>query len=192
MRVPIPLESTVVLLDRIRAGDDVARARLMERYLPILRAWAHGRLPVRARGMAETDDLVQVTMLRALTGLKAFEYRHDGAFLAYLRQSVLNGVREELRRTARRPSTPESGDEQFDSAPPVIEQVIGREILERYESALMRLRDEEREAAILRLEFGLSYPEIAEAMAKPSANAARMYVVRAFSKLAEWLDDSAG
>src|SRR5262249_12692011 len=52
-----PLESTMVLLDRIRAGDAVAREQLLGRYAPILRAWAHGRLPMHARGLADTEDV---------------------------------------------------------------------------------------------------------------------------------------
>ena len=180
-----PLESTAVLLDRIRAGDDRARDRLIERYLPLLRAWAHGRLPSSARGMADTEDLVQVSLYRALNQLQHFEHRHEGAFFAYLRQSVLNAVRQEIRRAVRRPSVPDAPEESPDGAASVVERAIGREMLECYESALVRLTDEQREAVVLRLEFGLSYPEIADAMGKGSANAARMLVVRALVPLAE-------
>jgi RNA polymerase sigma-70 factor (ECF subfamily) len=41
-----------------------------------------------------------------------------------------------------------------------------------------------REAVILRLEFGFSHREIADAIGSPSANAARMLVSRAVEKLA--------
>ena len=181
-----PLENTAVLLDRIRAGDSRARDRLLERYLPLLRAWAHGRLPAHARGMADTEDVVQVSLYRALNQLERFEHRHEGAFFAYLRRSVLNAVRQEIRRSVRRPSVPpEAADAAADASASLVERAIGREMLECYESALMRLTSEQREAAVLRLEFGLSYPEIAEAMGKPSANAARMLVVRALVPLAE-------
>ena len=59
----------------MRAGDDQARSRLVTRYLAILRSWAHGRLPPRARSLADTEDLVQVTLMRALDGVKSFEPR---------------------------------------------------------------------------------------------------------------------
>jgi RNA polymerase sigma-70 factor (ECF subfamily) len=68
-----------------------------------------------------------------------------------------------------------------------VEQAIGLETLDRYETALMDLTPDQREATMLRVEFGLSYPEIAEAMGKSSANAARMLVVRALVHLAERL-----
>ncbi|HEY6194854.1 MAG TPA: sigma-70 family RNA polymerase sigma factor [Candidatus Eisenbacteria bacterium] len=188
---PHPLESTAVLLDRIRAGDAHARDRLLGRYLPVLNSWVHGRLPRGARGMADTADIVQVTLYRALNRLEEFENRHEGAFFAYLRQIVLNALREEIRRSVRRPSAPGNADEPLDQAASVVEQAIGREMLECYEQALLRLTDEQREAVVLRMECGLSYPEIAGAMGKPSANAARMLVVRALVPLAEAMREHA-
>ena len=188
---PHPLESTAALLERIRAGDAGARDRLVRRYLPVLQSWAHGRLPRGARGMADTADLVQVALYRALTRLEAFEPRHEGAFFAYLRQIVLNAVREEIRRATRRPSAPENASEPLDPSASVVERAIGQEMLECYEQALLRLAPDQREAVILRLECGLSYPEIAEAMGRPSANAARMLVARALVPLAEAMRDHA-
>ena len=151
----------------------------------MLRAWAHGRLPLSARGLADTDDVVQITLVRALNRLEGFEYRHEGGFLGYLRQGVLNAIRQEIRRSRRRPTENVLDDSVEDQAASVVERAVGREILERYEAALMSLTTDQREAAMLRLEFGMSYPEIAEAMGKPSANAARMLVVRALVHLAE-------
>ena len=52
-------------------------------------------------------------------------------------------------------------------------------------SALERLRPEEREAVIARVELGLSHAEVAEALGKPSAAAAHMAVSRALVRLAE-------
>ncbi|MEO6461823.1 MAG: hypothetical protein ABIP29_01995, partial [Candidatus Eisenbacteria bacterium] len=60
------LEATSLLLERCRAGDTAARDRLFQRFLPLLRRWAHGRLPASARPLADTDDLVQVSLVRAL------------------------------------------------------------------------------------------------------------------------------
>src|SRR5262245_58190505 len=65
-------ESTAALLEQVRDGDDPARERLIGRYLPMLRHWASGRLPARARGPVETDDLVQVTLIRALDRIRDF------------------------------------------------------------------------------------------------------------------------
>jgi RNA polymerase sigma-70 factor (ECF subfamily) len=58
-------------------------------------------------------------------------------------------------------------------------------MLEEYDAALQRLKPEEREAVVSRVEFGLSYAEIADVLKKPSANTARMTVTRALVRLAE-------
>jgi RNA polymerase sigma-70 factor (ECF subfamily) len=179
------LQSTTVLLDRVRGGDDDAREELMRRMLPRVRRWAHGRLPRSARDLADTDDLVQLSLLRALEHVREFEPRHEGAFLAYLRRIVLNAVRDELRRAGRRPVRTDLGDPLAQPGPSLVEQAIGRELVESYEAALATLPDEQREAVIMRIEFGYTYPEIAEALDKPSANAARMSVSRALLRLGE-------
>jgi RNA polymerase sigma-70 factor (ECF subfamily) len=169
----------------MRGGDEAARQRLFERFLPILRRWAHGRIPARARGMADTDDIVQVTLIRALNRLDAFEPRREGAFLAYLRHILLNSVREELRRAGRKPSASGQEFERADPAPSPLEQAIGADELARYEQALGDLPVESREAVLMRIEFGYSYAEIAEALGKPNPNAVRMTISRALVKLAE-------
>lgn len=92
------LESTATLPTRVRAGDGDAREQLVVRYLVPMKRWAHGRVPPRARGLADTDDLVQVTPLRALNAVPHFEPRREGAFLAYLREILLNQLRTALQR----------------------------------------------------------------------------------------------
>lgn len=178
------LDSTAVLLDRIRSGDEAARERLFARVLPALQRWAHGRLPTSARHLADTEDLVQVTVSRALARLEHFEHRGEGAFFAYLRQILLNAIRDEHRRATR---SPRRGlDETMaDPAPSLLDRTIDRDTLERYERALASLDEEARQAVLLRLEFGYSHVQIAEALGKPSADAARMAVARAMVELAQ-------
>jgi RNA polymerase sigma-70 factor (ECF subfamily) len=182
-------ESTAGLLQLIRGGDPAARDALVARFLPALRRWAHGRLPQAARDITDTDDLVQVTLLRALGKVEGFEPRHEGAFLAYLRRIVLNAVRDELRRASRRPTRSELDAELESSAPSPVEREIGREALERYEAALGSLIEDQQEAVIMRIEFGFTYQEIATALGRPSANAARMVVARGLVRLAEAMDE---
>ena len=67
---------------------------------------------------------------------------------------------------------------------------IGREKLRRYEAALERLSEEQREAVILRVEFGMSHAEVAQAMGKPNADAARMTVARAMVHLERAVGDA--
>lgn len=184
-----PLDSTAYLIERVRGGDDDARDALFTRFLPLLRAWAHRRLPARARDLNETDDLVQVTLLRALRRLPEFEARREGAFLAYLRTILLNSVREEIRRSGRRGRPEELPENLVDARRSVVEQVSGREALERYERALARLPEATQQAVLLRIEFDYSYEQVAEALGSPSAAAARMTVVRALRDLAKAIDE---
>ena len=95
-------ESTSTLLMRIRSGDDAARERLFNTYLPVISRWAHGRLPQYARDMSETADMVQASLMKALEHVDHFEAIREGAFLAYLRQILLNQIRMEIRRVSRR------------------------------------------------------------------------------------------
>lgn len=182
---PADDEATSDLLDRVRAGDETALNRLFDRHVPILRRWASGRLPRWARDIADTSDLVQDTVLATLKHLDRFEHRGDGALQAYLRQAVINRIRNELRKRAVRgvPETVDTAIEDDGTSP--FEAALGQQMLDCYDEALQRLLPEEREAVVSRVEFGLSYAEIAAALAKPSANAARMFVVRALVRLAE-------
>jgi RNA polymerase sigma-70 factor (ECF subfamily) len=158
---------------------------LFARYLPILRRWASGRLPRWARDMADTHDLVQETLLQTFKKIDTFEYRGEGALQAYLRQVLMNRIREEFRKTARRPEGAVLGDEHADPGASPLEEAIGQQALERYEQALERLRPEEREAIVARVEMGLSYDDLAAALGKPSPDAARKAAQRALLRLAE-------
>ena len=106
---PPDVASTLDLLQRARAGDQDALNALFGRYLPPLRRWARGRLPRWTRDLRDTDDLVQETLVQTLGRLDAFEPRHEGALQAYLRQAVVNRVRDEVRRVGRRPAAAAAG-----------------------------------------------------------------------------------
>jgi RNA polymerase sigma factor (sigma-70 family) len=131
---------------------------------------------------------VQVTLTRALARIDRFESRGEGAFLAYLRQILLNLVRDEIGRARTRPAHAELNDTFADPGPSILERTVRRETLERYEAALAELSSEQREAVLMRLEFGYSHEQIARALGKPSANAARMTVARALLAVARTMD----
>ncbi len=179
------LDATTDLLARARAGDAAALDRLFARYVPELRRWASGRLPRWARDLAETQDLVQDTLLQVFKKIDGFEYRGEGAFQAYLRQAVMNRLRNEIRRSDRRPDheAPHEDLEHAGTSP--IDAAIGVETLDRYEAALARLSDADRDAVVSRVELGMSYDDLAARLGKPSRDAARMTVARALIRLAD-------
>ena len=185
----MPTEHTTgILLRRVRAGDDEAMNDLVQRYLIPLQRWAAGRLPRDARDMMDTEDIVQETFFRAIPHLQKLEEEGQGAVLAYMRQAVLNIVRNELKRAGRRPQKVEMDATvlQHKGRSP-LEDLLGKETAQRYEQAMSKLTPTEREAVTMRLEFGYRYQDIAVAMGSPSANAARMMVSRAVGKLAQYM-----
>jgi RNA polymerase sigma-70 factor (ECF subfamily) len=180
----VDAETSFELLERSRSGDAEALNRLLERYMPALRKWARGRLPTYARDLSDTQDLVQDTLIQAMKNLDTFRPQRVGALQAYLRQALMNRIRDELRRSQRRPARTELPETMPAAAASPLEEAIGRETLEDYETALSELRDTDREAIIARVELGQSYEEIAAILGKPSAEAARLAVHRAMLRLA--------
>jgi RNA polymerase sigma-70 factor (ECF subfamily) len=178
-------QGSATLLARARAGDVQALNVLIARHVPRLRRWASGRVPVWARDGGDTEDLVHDTLVESLKHLEDFEHRHEGALQAYLRQAVLNRVRTQFRRAARRPVVMSISDDHLHDGPSPLEQAIGREMTDRYEAGLASLDEEAREMIIARVEMGYTNGELAAIFAKPSRDAARVAVARALARLAQ-------
>lgn len=183
--------SSLALVQGARKGDPAALEGLCARYIPRLRAWAHGRLPPRARGHMDTDDIVQDALVRTLHRLDQLDSARLGCFQAYTRQAVLNAIRDRLRRArpAGDPSVELARAEHPDPSP--LEEAIGREALARYDDALQRLSKLDREMVVARIEFHCDYEEIAELTGKRSVAAARMGVRRALMRLAREMGHAA-
>jgi RNA polymerase sigma factor (sigma-70 family) len=184
------LSSTTDLLERARQGDAEALNELMRRHMAPLRRWARGRLPRWTRSLRDTDDLVQETLVHTLRHVGDFELRHEGALQSYLRQAVVNRVRDQVRLYNRTPlhASLEDADGFADPGASPLDDAIGHEAAERFEAALQRLRPEDREMVIARIELQQSYAQIAAAHGKSSADAARMAVTRALVRLAEEME----
>jgi RNA polymerase sigma-70 factor (ECF subfamily) len=182
---PLTPEATIELLVLVRHGDKAALDRLLERCIPALRKWARGRLPPSARGMMDTVDLVQDTVLSAMRRLDAFEARHQGALQAYLRQAVMNRIRDIMRQRQRRPDQVPLPEQLADEQMSPLDRVIGSENVARYEAAVQRLAPADREAIVGRIELEYSYAELAVALNKPTPDAARVAVTRAMKRLAD-------
>jgi RNA polymerase sigma factor (sigma-70 family) len=178
-------ETSFELVVRANSGDREALDTLFARYLPRLQRWAHGRLPQAARGAHQTHDLVQDTLTQVFERLPRFNPRHEGAFQGYVRTALWNRIRDIARHYQRRgPSDPLDSDIIGQECSP-LEEAIGNETLARYEAALERLRPEDKELIVARIEMALPYSEIATMFGKPSVAAVHMAVSRALVKLAE-------
>jgi RNA polymerase sigma-70 factor (ECF subfamily) len=176
-------EPTIELVARARGGDMPAMEALLQRCLPPLKRWAHGRLPAAARGRLDTGDLVQEAALHVLGNLGTFEPRHVGAMQAYLRQSVVNRICDEVRRIGRQPPPLElPADHPCDRSTPE-EDAIRAEAYDHYREAVARLTPKDRALIVARIEMQWSLAEIAHRYGLPTVDAARMAVNRAVKRL---------
>jgi RNA polymerase sigma-70 factor (ECF subfamily) len=181
-------EPTIELVVRAQDGDRSAVEALLQRSIPSLKRWAHGRLPAAARGALDTGDLVQETVLHVMRRLDRFEPRHVGAMQAYLRQSVLNLIRDEVRRIGRHPAPSELPQDIPSDFPSPHEEAVRAEHVDRYHRALAELSSRDRELVVARMEAQWTYDEIARRFGMPSGDAARMAVSRALKRLMERIE----
>ena len=182
-KTPPPSVSTAEVLALAVSGDGSALNDLLRRYLPILKRSAHGRLPATARDRGDTDDLVQDALVGFLRRLEHFKALRPGALLAFIRLSIMNRVRDEARRVARRPLLV---DREIGEIPSSLrspfEELQLSETAARFEQALATLREPDRRA-IVGVELGYTYSDLAGILGKPTVNAARVATLRAFDKL---------
>ena len=176
------------LLVRARLGEPSALGELLNRHLPGLRRWTHGRLPRWVRTMADTSDLIQDAVLHTLRRVDTFEFRGRHALAAYLRAAVRNRVQDEHRRVGRR-GMPETLSEEFaDPGRSPLDQAMTSEMESRYRAALARLNQADRDLIVAHVELEYTHEQIG-CMTGRSPNAARMALKRAVHRLAERMRD---
>jgi RNA polymerase sigma-70 factor (ECF subfamily) len=180
-------EPTIELVIKAREGDRMAVEALLQRSIPSLRRFAHGRLPAAARGTLDTGDLVQETVLHVLRRLDTFEPRHVGAMQAYLRQSVINRIRDEVRRIGRHPTPAELPEDLASEMPSPLEEAVRAEAYERYRAVLVQLSPRDREMVVARIEAQWNLGEIAQRFNMRTVDGARMAVTRALRRLMDRL-----
>ena len=180
-------EPTIELVVRAREGDRLAVEALLQRSIPSLRRFAHGRLPAAARGALDTGDLVQETVLHVLRRLDTFEPRHVGAMQAYLRQSVINRIRDEVRRIGRHPTPVDLPDDLASEIPSPLEEAVRAEAYDRYRAVLVQLSPRDREMVVARIEAQWNLGEIAQRFNMRTVDGARMAVTRALRRLMDRL-----
>src|SRR5262245_52471367 len=174
-------EPTLELVTRAQSGDAAAVEALLERSLPQLRRWAHGRLSPIARGYLDTNDVIQDAVFQLLRRVPVFVPRHVGAMQAFLRRTITNRIYDEMRRIARQPRPIALADDHpFNGISPQ-EAAIRAETYQRYRDTLPRLRPRDRALVIARIELQWSFVEIARRFRITDA-AARMATKRALRR----------
>jgi RNA polymerase sigma-70 factor (ECF subfamily) len=185
-------ESSFELIEKAKAGDTEAQDRLLARYRPRIVRWASGRMPAYARDFTDTEDIVQLALIGLVKNFESFNYQGEWSLQAYLRRSVVNEIRQQIRRRERLPEIERLSDSVASSGLCPHENAVGKEVFERYNVALETLTPIEQEAVIALIELGCSHKEIMLLTEKPTVDAARMFVSRALEKLAKVMAASLG
>ena len=176
------LSKTMILVDRAKQGDEDAREELYRRILPKLERFAHGRIPLSMRRMADTQEVVAEAVFRSLRKLDGFVPHHEGAFMQYLGRIVINRIRDLARRKHRENAIENEQLISGDELSPV-EQAVGTETFTRYREALETLKDDQRTAVMLHVEMGYAPKELAEALGR-TPDAARKVLCRGLENMA--------
>jgi RNA polymerase sigma-70 factor (ECF subfamily) len=192
MKPEVLPSETFEQLRRYRAGDRGAADELFRRHYPRLRMAIRARIPADQRHRVDEEDLLQATLVRALDKLDRFEYRGEGAFLAWMVQIATNLMLDELRR--RRPRPTAGGARAIEDFPGdgpspsrIFSLVEDREQLER---GLDALPSAQRDALVYHDLVGQDLGTLAEDMGR-SRDAVRMLLSRARKALAAWLRTAA-
>ena len=177
-------EPTIELVSRAREGDMPAMEALLQRCLPPLKRWAHGRLPPAARGPprhGRSRAGSRSARARQSRDVRAAPCRGDAGLSAAV------GHQPYLRRSAAyRPAAAPCWN-----CPPTIRPIARHRRRKRFARRrtstiamrVSRLTPKDRAIIVARIEMQWSLAEIAHRHGLPTVDAARMAVNRAVKRL---------
>lgn len=189
------------LAERAAGGDRAALERLLELYLPELRAFVRLRTGPVVRARESSSDIVQSVCREVIQHADRFQFPSEVAFKQWLYTTALRKIvnRKDFylaqKRDAQREVHFADGDDStsdqqlFDCYRSFVSpsrQAMVREEVERVEQAFEGLPDEYREVITLAHVVGLSRAEIAEQMGK-SEGAVRVLLHRALARVSTLL-----
>jgi len=168
------------LIGRWRAGDQRAARLLVDRH-----ATALARFAVSCGAREDVEELVQDTFVRAFGSIDGF--RGDSSFRTWLftieRRLLVDRARFRGRRREVAEVTEDSAATEFDA----LDELVAAESAVRIRRAIERLTPMQREVFVLRVNEGLSYKEIAEAVGS-TEGATRVHYHHAVHAIREMLD----
>lgn len=167
--MPVNPDPDAALMLRVKRGDRVAFAELVEKYKQPVMNLVYRTL----RDEAEAEDLAQNVFLQVYKSAKRYESR--AKFSTWLFTIARNLCLNEIRRRSRHPadSLEETHAEHEDQprqqyedkkiiSPP--EKLLHGELAQKIEEALAELPENQRTAILLCRQDELSYEEIAEVL----------------------------
>jgi RNA polymerase sigma-70 factor, ECF subfamily len=196
-------DDSEILISQASQGDEHAVGTLLERHLPVLRAYIRMRMGPGIRRWETESDVAQSVCLEALKNLDSFTYRGDASFLHWLFKATRHKLVERHRhyRAAKRDTgllvtrTPWKdadlnpvGQEICRAVGSPSQHAIRQETLEGIENALDSMSEDAREVVLLSRLAGLSNPEIARTLGKKES-VVRSILCRTLVKLARVVGD---
>src|SRR5207247_2660140 len=175
--------SKAASLVRAQQGDRRALEAFFAHHLPQLRKWTRLRVPRWIERRTDADDLVQLAAVKLLQRLHRLSPSRIDSVQAYLRQTVLNLVRDEVRRIGRSPDHIPVTDEEESGEPSALDRLVGHATWQSYRRALARLGPRDRAAVIGRVQKGWSYEQLRTRLHVATANTARVVTHRAIERL---------
>ena len=156
---------------------------------PWLRRRAKGRIPEWARYRKSTSDLVQDVLGR--TFLRPFEPKYRGAVNSYLLRAIENGRLDEMRRARHRPFRVPLGKAEpvAHSGASPLQRMEALEAKARVREGLARLSPRDERLIRGRFWHEYTFEQLAGAVGLQSADAARMALNRALTRLSRVMPD---
>jgi len=170
------------LIARWQAGDQRAATALVERHAPSIARFA-ASLGVRE----EIDELVQDTFVRAFQSLDSF--RADSQLRTWLFTICKRLLLDRLRAERRRRDVAEVDERDAATEYDALDTMVGDELAERLRDAVSGLTDLQREVFSLRVNEGMAYAEIAQAVGS-TEGACRVHYHNAIKAIKERLHDA--
>lgn len=186
-----PVPETTIRVRRALEGDALSLAWIIERFSPLLLAYATHRLGAALRRRLDPEDLLQeawLISLPALQGLSPRDGRYTPVILRFLSTTIRHRILKlyERQRVAREESiTIDSGH--FDpSMTGVVSAAVRSESRRAVVRAIDELSEADREILLLRGVEGRAHAEIGASLEiTPEASAVRYH--RALARLRERL-----
>jgi RNA polymerase sigma-70 factor (ECF subfamily) len=190
------------MLKEARAGDATTLGRLLELYRRYLGLLARVQIGKRLQRKADAEDLVQETFLEAHRNFGRFEGTSEGQLMCWLRQILAAKMADLLRRylgtQGRDVRLEQELEDAFGQSSVMLnrelmavqsspsQQAVRREQAVLLADALARLPDDYREVMVLRHLEGLTFPEVAQRMARSLDSVEKLWM-RALVKLRKLL-----
>lgn len=197
------LKHTLTLILDAKKGDKGALEKICELYIHRVHKIVTFRMGAGLRGKAESMDLVQSVMIKAIRDIDTFDTGSESKFINWLAKIVENTIRDKVdyfaaekrKAAAEIPIVSETDEDRAGitdipdkTSPTVTQEVESREKLALLCDALNQVKENHREAIVLRNYAGMTFKEIGEVL-DCSEDAARMLYVRSMDEITDILVD---